>query len=287
MRSRDYQNKSFKNPLFSKTSRGRSTHRWRFKFIILFGTIISGLILLSQKPFFEIKEVSINGSKTVSAKEISQVINEQLTKKRFWFFSQKSLLFFDAGELEKHLTQNYIFSGLEIKKQPLHKLTIDVQEEIAPFFWFGGGKKYYLNPAGLAIKEVSNQDLLVQDGGEGTAIIRFSPSETNYPVVFDQSNSEVRLGQSTIDPAEVNFITELTNAVANSADFEIARYMIASPGPLDLILVTTEGWQVYFRLTEPLDQQFNKLLMLLQQRLGNRANLEYIDLRFAEKVFYK
>ena len=283
---RDYQKKSFKNPFFSSQKSG-SARRLRFLFLFFLIFAILAFFFLSPKNLFEIQEIKVVGNQTINADDITAVVKSQSAEKRFFFLPQTNLLFFNSSELRKKLEQDYIFSGLTIDKQLFHSLTIEIQEDIAPFFWFSNAKSYYLTAAGKAVKAVGLEDLSIQASATGTEVIRFAPRGKNYPTVFDQSNTEVILGEPIVDTTITEFITQLTASINSYADFEIASYSISSPYSFDLTLVTTEGWQIYFRMSEPLDQQFNKLIALLREKLKTRANLEYIDLRFSEKVFYK
>ncbi len=58
-------------------------------------------------------------------------------------------------------------------------------------------------------------------------------------------------------------------------------------GVLKIDARTNEGWQAIFMPSQNFSQQLDNLKIVLREKLKNRENLEYIDLRFGNRVFYK
>ena len=52
---------------------------------------------------------------------------------------------------------------------------------------------------------------------------------------------------------------------------------------------TLEGWEVYFNLEDGVSQQIFNLDIVLKEKISpeERENLEYVDLRFGNQIYYK
>ena len=55
----------------------------------------------------------------------------------------------------------------------------------------------------------------------------------------------------------------------------------------EINVLTTENFQIYFDSSLNLDSQLNNLNSILLEIVDNKENLNYIDLRFEDKVYYK
>lgn len=285
-RKRDYQKKDLKNPFFPKR-KGKKSRRGKFYLIFLLAIIIVGLYFLNNSQNFKIKNIEVKGNETISAQEIKAIVEKQLNKRHWLIFSQDNIFFFNARQAKKELNNIYFFEKLKIKRKFFDTLKVELKEKTSTIVWLTTQKKYYLDLDGIAIKEVQPQDLVIQPGQEGTEVVRVGLIQQSYPTVYDQSNSEVIIGKEVIKKELIDFIIELTETLKANADFEISHYTINSPFSDQLTLITTEGWQVHFKTTNSVSSQVNKLLLILRQKVEDRNKLEYIDLRFGEKIFYK
>jgi len=68
---------------------------------------------------------------------------------------------------------------------------------------------------------------------------------------------------------------------------DVSHYTIDRLNSDQLTMVTTQGWYVIFRTTDSANDQIARLALLLQNKITDRDQLEYIDLRFGEKTFFK
>lgn len=85
-----------------------------------------------------------------------------------------------------------------------------------------------------------------------------------------------------------------TNPELDSEDFKIEYEEIFEDFPCDYIktvkdieVTTNEGWKIYLTLYLDFDQQINNLNLVLKEKLTQRENLEYIDVRFTDRVYFK
>ena len=179
----------------------------------------------------------------------------------------------------------YFLNSAEQRKTKDSK--VGGNEQPASVLWVTGAEQYYLDSSGSAVRKIEESDLVVQTGEAGVEVIRPEASAGRYPVVWDQSNDSVGIGQPVIAGDQLNFIVILNDRLVQSADFDISHYNLANAKARDITLVVKEGWEAYFTFDDSAENQVELLLSVLQQKIKNRRDLEYVDLRFGEKVFYK
>jgi len=97
------------------------------------------------------------------------------------------------------------------------------------------------------------------------------------------------LGAEVVDSRIVSDISKIKQDLqTNIGGLNIAKADIISADRLNT--TTSEGWIAYFNLSSDIGLQITKLNLLLQNKFPkpeDRKKLNYIDLRFENKVYYK
>lgn len=286
-RRRDYQRKSFRNPFFSHSKKTKPQRRLFFLPLILLIVFIVGLYFLNVSDFLKIKNIEVRGNQKVSSKEIKAVVLNQLTKKRFLIFPQSNILFFNKKVVRNELDKNYLFADLRIKKRYFNTIEIEIEEKTNLVVWISNSKQYYLDLLGTAVKEIEPADRLVYQQQGETEIVRAGIITSDYPVIYDQSNQLVKIGQKIVEKKIIDFVVSLNDKFLKQFDFATDYYLMPNQAASEITLITKEGWRVYFNLNELAENQAKLLSVILAEKIQDRKNLEYIDLRFGERVFYK
>ncbi|MFA6524655.1 MAG: FtsQ-type POTRA domain-containing protein [Patescibacteria group bacterium] len=107
----------------------------------------------------------------------------------------------------------------------------------------------------------------------------------------DDLNSNINSSNSNINKATLN--TNRSNQNVNRSD--PANSNVNSSIECDLVkavqdiaVLTTEGWKAYFTVNDDIATQLERLKIYLQKKAPDQAareNIDYIDLRFGEKVY--
>ena len=108
-------------------------------------------------------------------------------------------------------------------------------------------------------------------------------------VIFDtQADTAPTDRAQVIQPQTLAF---LVRAVQNNAlkGLQPQFYLTDSMRPTEFKLKMGGDWYIYFDAAQPLESQLRNLELILANSIhpDRRKNLEYIDLRFGEKVYYK
>ncbi|NUM25399.1 MAG: FtsQ-type POTRA domain-containing protein [Candidatus Buchananbacteria bacterium] len=283
----DYQRKKLNNPFFSKKD-GQTALKKKKRLVfvgVLLAVVLSAYFFDTLK-YFKITSVTVKGVEFINDQEIKNLIADQLDERRWLLFHQSNIFFFNKKQAEERIQQTYLLNDFKIKKKYFNQIEVDLQRNNSGVIWANANNQYYLDLEGRATKLIDPQSL-VMNTESGSNVIRSGVNASQYPLIKDLSNREVNVGESILSPETVAFILELTSRLRTEADFEIAHYEINRPAAQDITLVTQEGWLVKFSLQNSVTSQINSLAIVLKQRANDRSKLDYIDLRFGEKVFWK
>lgn len=283
---RDYHRKEFRNPFFGK--RQADGRRRPFIFWTTAAVVLLALVIwLQGSSTFQIQTIEVLGEPVVGTQEIKDVISQQLAKRRWLIFSQRNIFFFSPKRAERALARQYGEDYLTVKKKYFQTVIVSVNADISRIIWSANQQTFYLDTNGVALREAADPQSTVELSQGTTEVVRTQNQFGDHPLVFDESGTAVVIGQAATSPQLVEFITTVTAAVRARADFEIAHYTIMSPYADWLTLQTISGWAAYFKTTDSAEAQVSRLLMVLAQKVTDRSKLEYVDLRYGDKVFYK
>lgn len=110
-------------------------------------------------------------------------------------------------------------------------------------------------------------------------------TEKPLPTIFDESNKEVAIGEKVLGEEQVQAVAELTEKISQFTNVEIAFYKLINGK--EIRAVTKEGWYILFADSN-IENQLKKLDLILKEKIKDRRkSLEYIDLRFEDRVYYK
>ncbi|MFA5076510.1 MAG: hypothetical protein WC480_03800 [Patescibacteria group bacterium] len=250
------------------------------------------LYLICWSGIFTIQNIQTEGIKSLSAEQVKQIIQDQLSQRRFGLFSQSNLWFFNSKTAQDEIKNRYVVTDAQIKKRPLKTLKIVITEKESQITWVSGDQYYYLDSNGLAVKEVIVANITLVEGAAtnqpdttGEAMTDLSVLDTNLPIVYDLSNTKVKVGQAIVSPAIIQFIYQLKEKIA-SVNLEARAYQIPEPQGTEVRVVTSRGFDVYFDLQNDLDRQLANLDLVIKQKVKDKK-INYIDLRFENRVYFK
>lgn len=283
-RKRDFSKKDFRNPFFPKKQKKRRFWPVRLVIPVGFLLLLIGLYFLNVNSNLRIKNIVVAGHEHISQAEIKGLILEQLNKSRFLFFSQGNILFFNKRQAKKTLSQNYFLDELKVEKRYFDTISVELKEKTVMVIFQTGADNYYLDLSGVILKKADKFDIVSQAMGD-TSLIRAEINSDRFPLIIEQSAQPVQIGQKALAQETIDFVIKTTAAVKKEADFEISRYLLADPASSEITLKTKEGWEARFKMTESPEIQVQSLLAILEEKIKDRSKLQYIDLRFGQKIF--
>jgi len=261
--------------------------------IILF-LLISCLIIyfLFFSNYSEIKDIRINkitNYQLISEQELTEIVNS-LMKERGLIFSQKHILIFNTDNLKKIMTNDSRINVFDIEKNWPNTLIIKIAESkpVASLVSFANNKNCYLNTNGQVIY-ITHDDEYFAILEEYRKNIPFTtPNETKneiLPVFYDKT--EVNLTDPTYVEVLKDILSLINCDILSQNEINIDMVTITEKGGIfEIEIITQEKWRILINSEADFNQQIDNLSLILKQEQVDRNNLEHIDLRFGENIFY-
>lgn len=279
---------------------------------------IGGVYFFIFSTFFTIDFVDVKYDPGVDASRVRSLIFDQMDQKYLQVLSQKNIFLFDEESAKQHVWDTYALDKLVIEKQ--YPRTLNVTVVGAPFAlaWLSGGKWYHIDGKGVAVREIDGETLPVlakqlQEGRNIADIIKerktvvrdgdkkvepqpsssnpiaeaASPENSVIPIVVNTLNEEVRIGNSLVSQEKVAFVMGLKEKL-KEIGIPLLYTRTSSAGGLDITAVTEEGWEIMLNTNDDIGRQIKKVDIILKEKIKEeKKDLQYIDVRFDNRVYYK
>lgn len=288
---RDYSRKSYANPLFS--GRDRGSRRWRR--ILTFGTALAAfggwIWFVAFSPNFRITEIKINGSQNLAEWEIRDTVNEALKHKRWLVLPQTSLLIVPEATVAAALNARYVLESLNVTKVPPHTLVIDLKERVSNVLML-------LTDGSQALIGLDGMVTRLYETGGGLEVPKIGPNMESpqkikpaaYSLLYDDRVETLKLRDTAVSPEVVRAVIDMHSAFSSVFGNAptLGQTHLDGSQVQTLRVVTSEGWAIYLNAADDLRAQLNHAQTILKTKIGgDRKNLEYIDVRFDDKIFFK
>ena len=229
-------------------------------------------ILLLIQSFFQTKLLRLNDVVLINNEDlildnIQPLIDEQLSNHRYLIFKNSNYFLFDKEKLSQLLMENYNLEYVEIVKKFPQTIEIIVQEKISQFIWQKDDTLYLLSAKGALNRQINVRD-------------------EKYLILEDfraiQPTGEQILNQNELD-------------IINNIYSNWQETFISEP-KLDKIILTDDlssieaqvklGYKVKIDPDKDIKEQLNNLKTVLAGDIIG-LDIDYIDLRFGDRVFFK
>ncbi|MDD5749519.1 MAG: FtsQ-type POTRA domain-containing protein [Patescibacteria group bacterium] len=232
---------------------------------ILFAIILAQGIF--QTRYLEVDRISVSGNENFSAQEISEAIEEELSAVVFHIFKRNNYFLLKTDALEEFLLTHYNFESVLVTKKFPKSLMVEVKEKISHFIWQRDDVLYLIDSKGAL-----NGQIRAQNETDGLLLLedkRMSRIDDNQ--VFSQEE---------IDRLNTLYFTWES---IFSQSFAINRLLIDDNWDIDII--TDAGF--YIKLSpQDVERQILNLDRVLTEVI-NSSEIDYIDLRFGDRVYFK
>jgi len=287
-----------------KLKLGWRTYLWGAFFVILF----SGLIYLSfWSPFLKNKKINIVGDNFSDQAKVEAVVKDILNQNILSFVPGDSFFIISTQAIKEKIEK--VFPEVEnvlVRKSILNGLGISLAGRQAAAIWCQGQKQPEIassSPSVISSLTENSSTTLSEEVAlwqlpevkkcffiDKNSFIFREVSEisgTILPTFYDQTEREISLGTTACASSTIEF-TALIQGVMKESGVIFQGFLINNVNNPDLIALTSEGWQIYFDLNRSAQAPMKVLETLLRGDLSEkRTSLKYIDLRTANRVYYK
>lgn len=233
---------------------------------------IAGIIYVIQMPFIQIANVQIFGNTFVNTEEINLKTEKILNSYTYWIFPNKNIFIFSKKELEKKLKENPAITKVIINKDFFNTLIINIEEEEKEMLYCVSETKeecFYVNGESFIYAKVDEYIIPEQE------IIIYSEKE--------QKTIKSNILQEDVYKEMVLFVKNIARY-----DIKIKEIYIKKDDTIEF--VSKRGARVIASQFDDFEKDFENMVALFEQNILSKEDLmtvEYIDLRFGNKVFYK
>lgn len=249
---------------------------------LILGVLASAAIIFigfwygANLSYLRADQIEVNGTQLLPASEIKQVVRDDLSG-FFWLVIPRNNFFFISGrrirdDLGLKFSQ---LSHIEVDKKFPRKIAITVKEhQLWGVYCLRSQTQppvstpcFYLNTRGMAYEELSRF--------EGWLL----------PLIY--GSDRPKIGVAAVSAEKLQFFGEAKTAL-EGVNSRLLSMSLSTTTPDDVRLGLAEGWEVWVTATRPVSEWLGALKTLLESEVGEkRFQLEYADLRFGNKIFYK
>jgi len=235
--------------------------------ILFFIAFLIIFYLVYFYSFFQIKKIEISGNQKVSTEDIKNLIEINLPIK-ILFFNSKSIFLADLKKIEEEILNQFPQIGkVNFRRSFPEKLVFLVEERKPVAIFEKGEELFFIDNEGIIFEKVSGND--------------------NWLIIRDPNfRREPKLGEVIVEKEKISQILKIQSGL-KELKIEIVSTEIASQQRINV--KTVEGWEIYFNPQNDVSQQVFNLGLILKEKISpeERRNLEYVDLRFGNQVYYK
>jgi cell division septal protein FtsQ len=251
-----------------RRQRARSTRK--FIFFLVFGLIFSAAAFIALDKKFQISEIAVSGANPINSQKITEETEKILEERKFFIFSRKDIFLTGIDDLVSRLQKQFaIASEISISRDFWRKkLEIAILEREKWAVWCWKESCFYADSSGVIFREAPQFS--------GNLVLK----------ILDQREEPVTLGSRILDE---NLLNKLQNFIKTAAEKQkITINSIEIYPDLLFKLVASDGWKIILDSQTDIKLAIENFPILIGSAIKDRLNrLDYIDLRFPDKSFFK
>lgn len=244
-----------------------------FIFDVFILILASGLF--SHSSFLKIDKISIGGDTNDFSEEIKAVIQKDMEKDYLGIWRKATTFIYPKKKIQSDILDSFPkISDVKIYIQGLHDMVVEVSMRESVALWCGFEKEcYFLDKEGIIFSktmETFDKNFVIYEGDSGVSVS--SPIKSKFNLGQDFSLVKI-------------FIDEI-----KKIGFDVKKVSHNSETS-ESVFVLREDGKIILRD----ESDFSKLIYILDSikndksvdLLNNLSRLDYIDLRFGNKVAFK
>lgn len=290
------------NPYQSSRLRDKKRRQKRIKNILIISAVIfilSLVIYLTNASFLQIQQINVDEVQYSNRQDIELKIKEQLEGRFMGIFSLSNAIVFSRARISREIKNNFpSIKKVDVDLKGFSTIRVELEEYVSFALWCD----IPVTPAQTLIHD--------EEGNEKTSVIpqvvnSFNNANCFYmnedgiifaPAKYDSNTDIIKtFGKIASDPLRQSYSDKKT--FKNLIEFSklLRRLNIISDeiwttnGEV-YAFVTKENVKIYIDSKTDVTNLFDNLDTVIKRDAINQAqflNIDYIDLRFGNRVFYK
>lgn len=243
---------------------------WLVLFLFLFtDTMIYGLVFWEKT---QVKGIEVLGNQEIEVTALKKTIEKNLEKK-LGFLSSKSILLVNLKKIEQQISNEFPqVAQVTLKRKLPNLLSLVIEERKPVAAWCQINQN--ANPETEKCWVIDREGIAF-DAEKGGGLM----------IVSAKGGDEIPPGQPVVQAQDLQTILAIAKSLREEK-IEFEKFLYSKE---KLTVQTQEGFEIYFDLRKDVASQITNLKLLLQKKISSekQGTLEYIDLRFESRVFYK
>lgn len=323
--SRDFHRPRTGNPLFPRAGSRRDSRRFgagsaRFVMVMLgIGAAFLAWYLIWGNAF-RITDIQVSGISAPAEEAIRAGLTSHTDRALLGLLPRSNVLFFSSDKAMESIALNVALDRIEIRKRLPHTVIVTAGEKVARAALDRSGRLFALDEAGTIIRELSADETdrlgvlppgmdAIPVQGLGAEVVDL-PATTGAtapePSADDQASggtvSLIRTddtaptgsgtagtapGTAAVPAAAMRLILQAQTRLPDIVGEDLLWFTV-QPASETVEAVVASGWKVLMSSALPFDAQGDRLGIVLKEKIGSkRDKLEYIDLRYNERIFFR
>lgn len=228
-------------------------------FLMAFG---SSFYFLFFSDLLKIKNIEVKGNQKLGAEEVKSALLSEISKK-ILLFIPKNVFLINFDKLSYDISEKFPeIEKVSIKLNLPDTVSAEIIEKTPNGCWCKDSDCFYFDKYGIPYQKNNNCANLL-------TIISDKKPEISKQVVSESGLAD---------------ISKIYNESINQADIkDIAVY------DDKIVLEAKQGWKAYFKPNNDIPGQIVNFKTIMSQKVGDSkiSQLDYVDLRFGNKVFFK
>ncbi len=269
------QQKKRKKPIITKGEK-IAWDPWVYRVTALL-FLATAFFVLFFSSYLSITSIKISGLEKLSEAPIQTTIEECLGGKYFKWINKNNLILINTKEVEKKILDKFKrIESVQINRVFPDTLEVSIKERKLLLLVCSANICYTLNEAGNSYPA----DNFTKD----------ELAKENLITLNDLSGIAIVPGEKPLEPDFQTFILELAPIIYDETGLSL-KNIYTTPNRMsgDLDVETDGNFKIYFNESVGLKKSALMLRAVLNNEIGSdhQKDLEYIDLRLDNKVFYK
>ena len=257
-----------------KSPTGRGNFFYRMAFASFIG-VTAYALFFSQ--LLAITVVDIQGAGRIDPEMIKEEINLALSGKYLNFLPKNNILLVSQKQIKRLLGNRFkLIDNLEIKKKFPDSLLLLLVEKNPRMILRNLGQDYVIDDKGIAYPRSDFAAEIIP--------------ENELVILEDISGRKIEGGEEVLNSDYINFILDTKARIKKDLNLEIQPLITTSSTAAGYITVETKnGWQIYLSRDIGVAKELEMLNLVLSDKISKEktGDLEYIDLRTNNKIYYK
>lgn len=240
----------------------------RFFFrLALFAAVTGSVIGGFYHDKWRVREIAVSGAEVLESGEVADIVRGLLARRVAYILPGDNIVLLDAGNLTEELRRRLSrIKDVTVRRESFDKLSVNITERKT---W-----GIYCREENCFLLDVDGFVFAPSPAFEGNLIVK---------VIDRRERDTVSLGE-TVFTGKFS-LSELKSVLEDATNKRVLEITIDSAN--EWSVTTSAGWRILLDERIDLESAIQNLRAALGEIGEASARLDYIDLRYGRKIFYK